>query len=160
MRVRNLLAPLALCAVAAACFNDTTGAGIDCPTPRTETSMAGDTVVSSTGLRYINNVTGTGNTARVCRSTRVHYVVRLTNGAVADSSDTAKPFEYTPLIDRVIPGFAEGVVGMRVGGRRRVIVPPQLGYGANAQASRGPGFAAIPANSTLIFDLTLVDAQK
>jgi peptidylprolyl isomerase len=145
--------------VAAACFNDTTAPASTAP-PAHRDQHAGDTVVSSTGLRYINNVTGTGNTARVCRSTRVHYVVRLTNGAVADSSDTAKPFEYTPLIDRVIPGFAEGVVGMRVGGRRRVIVPPQLGYGANAQASRGPGFAAIPANSTLIFDLTLVDAQK
>lgn len=155
MRARTLLIPIALCAVAA-CLGDTTSPTIDCPDPGFTTTTRGDTVVSNSTLRYINLSVGTGATAEVCRVAAVRYVGRLTTGEVFDSTDTGAVLRFSPGLDAIIPGFAEGVLGMKVGGQRRLIIPPALGYGPGTRPARGPGFAAIPANATLVFDITLV----
>ena len=100
----------------------------------------------SSGTLTIEDVTiGTGATAASGDTVTVSYVGTLTNGTQFD----AGTFSFRLGANQVIPGFDQGVVGMRVGGRRRLTIPPNLGYGSQAN---GP----IPANSTLKFDITLV----
>lgn len=80
----------------------------------------------------------------------VHYVGRLTNGTKFDSSrDRGRPFEFTLGAGEVIKGWDKGIKGMKVGGKRKLIIPPELGYGAKAVGS-------IPANATLIFEVELL----
>ena len=100
----------------------------------------------SSGTLTIEDVTiGTGATAASGDTVTVSYVGTLTNGTQFD----AGTFSFRLGANQVIQGFDQGVVGMRVGGRRRLTIPPNLGYGSQAN---GP----IPANSTLKFDITLV----
>jgi FKBP-type peptidyl-prolyl cis-trans isomerase len=132
---------------------------VECDDPNFTYTQRGDTAVSSSTLRFIDLTVGTGGTATLCNGAGVQYVGRLTTGEVFDSSATGLAFRFTPGVDRVISGFAEGVLGMKVGGSRRLIIPPSLGYGATAQPSQGAGFAGIPANSTIIFDIKLVEIQ-
>jgi len=103
------------------------------------------------GLRYTDTVVGRGPVAKAGETVRVHYVGTLTNGTKFDSSrDRNEPFSFPLGAGRVIKGWDEGVAGMRVGGRRRLVIPPQLGYGAS-----GAG-GVIPPNATLIFDVELL----
>ncbi len=96
--------------------------------------------------------TGTGAEAVMGKKVRVHYTGWLLNGKKFDSSlDRNKPFEFTPGQGRVIDGWEKGVIGMKVGGKRELIIPPELGYGA-----RGAG-SVIPPNSTLKFEISLLD---
>lgn len=100
----------------------------------------------STGTLTVEDVTiGTGATAVSGDTVTVTYVGTLTNGTQFD----AGTFSFRLGANQVIAGFDQGVLGMRVGGRRRLTIPPNLGYGSQAN---GP----IPANSTLKFDITLV----
>lgn len=95
-------------------------------------------------------VVGTGQTAAAGNTVTVHYVGRLLNGTQFDSSyDAGRPFTFRLGAGQVIQGWDQGVPGMRVGGRRRLTIPPSLGYGDRAQ---GP----IPANSTLVFEIELL----
>ncbi len=95
-------------------------------------------------------VVGSGATAVAGDTLTVHYVGTLTNGQKFDSSyDRGQPFTFRLGAGGVIAGWDQGLVGMRVGGRRRLTIPPSLGYGSRAN---GP----IPANSTLIFEVELV----
>ena len=95
-------------------------------------------------------VVGTGATAAVGDTVTVNYVGTLTNGTKFDSSyDAGKPFSFRIGAGTVIAGWEQGVPGMKVGGKRRLTIPPSLAYGSTA---RGP----IPANSTLLFDVDLV----
>lgn len=121
----------------------------------TPVETRGDTVVTASGLRYIDVTAGTGEEARLCTSLTLHYTGSLTNGQVFDSSrgEDRSPLGVFLGGRQVIAGFEEGLLGMRVGGTRRLIIPPQLGYGAAPQ----PG---IPANSTLIFDLELLEVRR
>ncbi len=105
-----------------------------------------------TGLRYIEEVVGDGADMQAGKTVAVHYTGWLTNGNKFDSSrDRGQPFTFPLGGGRVIKGWDEGVQGMKVGGKRRLLVPPDLGYGA-----RGTG--PIPANATLIFDVEAIDA--
>jgi len=110
------------------------------------------------GLKYIDTKTGDGATARSGNKVSVHYTGWLSdNGAKGkkfDSSvDRGQPFQFTLGAKQVIAGWDEGVAGMKVGGKRTLTIPPELGYGAR-------GFAgAIPPNATLIFDVELLQAQ-
>lgn len=160
MRIRYLVVPIALCAAAAACENP----AIDedgCEPPATTLTQRGDTVVSSTSLRYLETVVGTGSAATFCRGAAVHYVGRLQTGAVFDSVPTDSTFRFVVGDPRLIPGFNEGVLGMKVGGQRRLIIPPSLGYGAETRPARpGLGFSGIPANATLVFDVKLAEVQQ
>lgn len=99
-------------------------------------------------------VVGTGALAQVGNLITVHYVGTLESGAVFDTSlSRGTPFQFVLGAGEVISGWDKGVIGMRVGGRRTLIIPPALGYGAQAI---GP----IPANSTLIFEIELLEVQK
>jgi len=97
---------------------------------------------------------GTGSIAEPGDTLSVHYVGTLTDGRVFDSSlDRNVPFSFTLGVGQVIRGWDEGLIGMRVGGKRLLTVPPEYGYGDQ-------GVGAIPPNSTLIFTVELLDDQK
>lgn len=96
---------------------------------------------------------GTGGVATAGKKVGVIYKGWLTNGTLFDQSiDTTKPFVFTPGAGEVIKGWEESIVGMKVNGIRRIIVPPAVGYGTQAQ---GP----IPANSLLVFDVQLIAVE-
>jgi FKBP-type peptidyl-prolyl cis-trans isomerase FkpA len=110
------------------------------------------------GLKYTDTKTGDGATATPGSKVSVHYTGWLYNngatGAKFDSSvDRGQPFQFTLGARQVIAGWDEGVAGMKVGGKRTLIIPPELGYGA-----RGAG-GVIPPNATLMFDVELLGVQ-
>jgi FKBP-type peptidyl-prolyl cis-trans isomerase len=100
-------------------------------------------------------VVGNGATAVAGKPVKVHYTGWLTDGKKFDSSvDRGQPFGFTLGAGQVIKGWDEGVAGMKVGGKRQLRIPPELGYG-----SRGAG-SVIPPNATLIFDVELLEVGK
>jgi FKBP-type peptidyl-prolyl cis-trans isomerase len=110
------------------------------------------------GLKYTDNKTGDGATAMAGSKVSVHYTGWLSNngakGTKFDSSvDRGKPFDFTLGAHQVIAGWDQGVAGMKVGGTRTLVIPPELGYGA-----RGAG-GVIPPNATLIFDVELLQVR-
>jgi len=114
-----------------------------------------------TELELIDVVLGTGAEARSGQSVTVHYTGWLYDetavdkkGSKFDSSiDRDKPFKFLLGAGRVIKGWDQGVAGMKVGGQRTIIIPPDLGYGA-----RGAG-SAIPANASLVFEVKLLEVE-
>jgi FKBP-type peptidyl-prolyl cis-trans isomerase FkpA len=109
------------------------------------------TVTTASGLKYQDIVVGTGQEAKAGDQVSVHYTGWLTDGTKFDSSvDRNQPFDFTLGQGSVIPGWDEGVAGMKVGGKRRLTIPPELAYGA-----QGAG-GVIPPNATLIFDVELL----
>ena len=109
---------------------------------------------TASGLVYEELVVGTGSAAAAGQKVTVHYTGWLTNGAKFDSSkDRNEPFVFPLGKGHVIKGWDEGVAGMKVGGKRKLTIPPQLGYGA-----RGAG-GVIPPNATLVFEVELLDAK-
>jgi len=108
-------------------------------------------VTTESGLQYEDIVEGTGAMPQSGRRVTVHYTGMLEDGTKFDSSrDRNSPFTFTIGVGQVIKGWDEGVASMRVGGQRKLIIPPELGYGA-----RGAG-GIIPPNATLIFDVELL----
>lgn len=109
------------------------------------------TTVTPSGLEFIDVVVGSGTEARSGNNVSVHYTGWLTNGVKFDSSvDRGQPFPFKLGAGNVIRGWDQGVAGMKVGGKRRLIIPADLGYG-----SRGAG-GVIPPNAKLIFDVELL----
>jgi hypothetical protein len=107
---------------------------------------------SDSGLQYYDIKVGTGAMPEATSRVKVHYTGRLTSGKKFDSSrDRDTPITFG--LDQVIKGWTEGVAGMKVGGRRKLIIPANLGYG-----QRGAG-NVIPPNSTLVFDVELLEIQ-
>ena len=104
---------------------------------------------TASGLYLQDLVVGAGDEAVAGATVKVHYEGWLTNGTLFDTSrDTGTPFSFQLGAGFVIPGWDEGVVGMHVGGIRKLVIPPQLAYG---QSGRG----SIPGNATLVFDVEL-----
>jgi peptidylprolyl isomerase len=129
---------------------------IDCETLATSLPASEASLTTTTsGLKYRDVTVGAGATVTAGRGVAVHYSGCLTTGTKFDESDnTEQPFIFvvgaTPK--QAIAGFDEGVLGMKVGGRRQLVVPPALGYGGTAN---GP----IPANSTLVFTVDAIAAE-
>ena len=116
---------------------------------------ASDYTETETGLRYYDIEVGDGVTAEAGKTVTVQYTGWLENGQKFDSSiDAGQPFALVLGAGRVIPGWEEGVAGMKVGGKRQLVIPPELGYGA-----AGAGGGIIPPNATLIFEIELLDVQ-
>lgn len=112
-----------------------------------------DFTETESGLKYYDIVEGDGATAETGNQVTVNYTGWLTNNIKFDSSlDSGTPFTFTLGSGMVIPGWDEGVVGMKVGGKRQLVIPAELGYG------EAGGFS-IPPNATLIFDVELLDVQ-
>jgi peptidylprolyl isomerase len=110
-----------------------------------------DMPMTTSGLEYEDEVVGTGDSPKSGQKVTVHYTGWLTNGKKFDSSrDRGQPFTFTIGRGQVIAGWDEGVAGMKVGGKRKLTIPPTLGYGA-----KGAG-GSIPPGATLIFDVELL----
>ena len=119
-----------------------------------EEKMSGDTQTTSSGLQYIVIEEGTGDKPEKGDTVKVHYTGKLEDGTVFDSSvKRGVPIEFQVGVGRVIKGWDEGIADMKEGGKHQLIIPPDLGYGANGYPP------VIPPNSTLIFDVELVEVN-
>ena len=126
-----------------------------------QTTAAGDkkkedkVITTKSGLKYIDVTVGDGDEAKKGNKVSVHYTGWLKDGKKFDSSkDRGEPFEFPLGAGRVIKGWDEGVAGMKVGGTRKLIIPPDLGYGA-----RGAG-GVIPPNAELTFEVELLKVKQ
>ena len=126
----------------------------------TLTSFFNPSLEDKTSMETNNSVTkedlaiGQGDTAEAGDKLTVHYVGRLTDGRVFDSSrDSNTPFIFTLGVGQVIKGWDEGMTGMRVGGKRKLVISPDYAYGSQ-------GIGSIPPNSTLIFEVELLEVEK
>jgi peptidylprolyl isomerase len=152
-----------LAAVAAAPVSaQTPGSSMTAPTtapkPATPAAPAAAPVTTASGLKIIDTKVGTGASPHTGQTVAVHYTGWLyengKKGAKFDSSvDRGTPFEFPIGMHQVIAGWDEGVATMKIGGKRTLIIPPALGYGA-----RGAG-GVIPPNATLIFDVDLLGVK-
>jgi FKBP-type peptidyl-prolyl cis-trans isomerase len=116
--------------------------------------LRGQETTAASGLRYVDLVRGSGPQPEAGQTVVVRYTLWLeASGAMIDSSRGGEPFEFVLGGGLVVDGFDEGIATMREGGRRRLIVPPRLGYGDDDD------YEDIPPNSTLIFDVELVDVR-
>ena len=104
-----------------------------------------------TGVRYVDKRVGDGATVVPGTCVSLHYVGKLEDGSVFDSSEErGVPFEFTVGAGQVVPGWEDGMVGMRVGGLRRIIIPPERGFGSE-------GHGDIPPDATVTLEIELLE---
>lgn len=156
--MRRILATLALALplLAAACGDSSTGSSA--PTIE-ETEFASslnvdleNSVRTSSGLYYRDLTVGTGATATAGKTASVYYWLYLANGQRLQTNEGSSPLPFRLGSGGVIAGFDEGVTGMKVGGRRQLIIPPSLGYG---RSGSGP----VPGNAIIVFEVQLTNVQ-
>jgi peptidylprolyl isomerase len=127
---------------------------VSMPIPIKASVLGAKAVTTESGLRYEDIVTGTGPSPQPGQEVIVHYTGTLEDGTKFDSSlDSGRPLKIKIGVGRVIKGWDEGLMTMKVGGKRKLVIPPQLGYGAR-------GYGPIPPNSTLVFEIELLDVQS
>ncbi len=121
----------------------------------TEPKASSEAVTTASGLSYTDMVKGTGAAPTSGKNVTVHYTGVLENGTKFDSSvDRGQPFVFRIGAGEVIPGWDEGVISMKVGGKRKLVIRPNLAYG-----SAGAG-GVVPPNATLIFEVELLDVEN
>lgn len=112
------------------------------------------TITTNGELMITDTQAGTGEEAQAGKTVVVNYVGRLTDGTVFDASEKhGQPFSFMLGAGQVIKGWDQGLVGMKVGGKRQLVIPPELAYGNQAVGG------VIPANSTLVFDVELLEVR-
>ena len=112
-----------------------------------------ETVTTSSGLKYQDVIVGSGTEAKSGDTVLVHYTGWLLDGTMFDTSyKTGEPLEFTIGTGSVIKGWEEGIPGMKLGGTRILTIPPELAYGAS-------GSGPIPPNSTLVFEVVLIEVK-
>ena len=142
---------LCLVVLTSACAKNEDASVSSNPAPVPATAAPALPVAEVTELKMEDIKMGTGAVAETGKSVKVHYTGWLTNGTKFDSSkDHGEPFTFQLGAGRVIKGWDQGVAGMKVGGVRKLTIPPNLGYGA-----RGAG-GVIPPNATLVFEVELL----
>lgn len=114
-----------------------------------------ETKTTDSGLEIRELIVGNGATPDGDDTVFVQYTGWLTNGRLVESSAGGQPFEFDLWSGQVIDGWTEGIRGMSVGGKRRLVIPPQLGYGSQGNSELG-----VPGNATLIYELELVDMKR
>ena len=141
---------LALVAAAVGCDRGNKGKGFS-PSLGVDTTKM---TKASSGFWYVDLAPGQGDSATAGRTVTVHYTGWLPDGTKFDSSrDRGEPFAFTLGAGQVIAGWDEGVKGMKVGGRRKLVLPPQLAYGD------GGAPPAIPPGATLVFDVEVLKVE-
>lgn len=132
-----------------------TSAIISTPMPQaTSGANMGNVLTTESGLKLLDEIIGNGQEVKSGDTVTVHYLGTLENGTKFDSSyDRSTPFTTQIGVGQVIKGWDEGIVGMKVGGKRKLIIPPDLGYG-----QQGAG-DSIPPNSTLVFEVELLEVK-
>ena len=155
MKLKTILSAAAV-VLLAGCSDSPTGVTIPELTPL----PAGTTInTTASGLQYADITVGTGTAAASGSRVSVHYTGWLASSSVGfDTSVGLNPYVLTIGAGGAITGFEEGVIGMKVGGKRRLFIPAALGYGATNVYDEN-GRLIIPANSNLIFDVELVGVQ-
>ena len=135
--------------------NPSTTSSMEAPKPAAPSAVpSAATRTTASGLQIQDLQIGTGAEAVTGKRVSMHYTGTLTDGTKFDSSlDSGRPYELTLGNREVIAGWDEGIVGMRVGGKRRLTIPPQLAYGARGYPP------VIPPDATLVFELELMDVK-
>jgi peptidylprolyl isomerase len=157
-RLLAFLSPVAFtaCLSGSETISGNNGTPIDCQTLALDLVGQESTLTTTaSGLKYRDQTVGTGATVTSGATVLIHYSGCLTTGFKFDENNDADPrgpLRFVVGDSTVIAGFTEGIIGMKVNGRRQLVIPPALGFGSNANGS-------IPPNSTLVFTVDLVAAQ-
>src|SRR4051812_14973335 len=151
-----MVAAAAAAVLTAGCFEKLSGPSCTAK-PFTVDSSSADTLITSTGLRFINGDTGSGNGVQWCKTVAVHYTGYLLDGTKFDSShDLERALIFTPGVGSLIDGFEQGVIGMPSCSTRRLIIPDSLGFGADP-VRNASGDIIVPAHSTVVFDVEILE---
>jgi len=128
--------------------------GTKADAPKNQLTTQTQTMDETTELIIEDLTVGTGAELTAGKTATVHYTGKLTDGTVFDSSiERGEPADFVVGVGQLIEGFDKGLIGMKVGGKRKLTIPPSLGYGDRE-------VSAIPANSTLIFEVELLGIQE
>ncbi len=136
--------------------NAPTGLATPAPTAEIDKDTGKPITTTASGLKYVDLVVGTGAAVKQGDQVAVKYVGKLIDGTTFDASanhpEMGPTFNYQQGVTSLIPGWTEGTSTMKVGGKRKLIIPPQLGYGMQGAGD------VIPPNATLIFEIELVSS--
>lgn len=154
MRSRLAFCVVALVGVMASCIEPLTVPPC-VRTTVTPVSTSADTVITNTGLRYVDGAVGRGPPADWCQTMAIQYSAYLLDGTKFDSTEVGDPLIFTPGLGGLIDGLEQGVVGMRLEGTRTLIISPELGFGAEDRRDQ-TGAVVIPGNSTVVFDVEVI----